>query len=153
MGWLQPVYDVYRSRGMAADAERVQLAMAEKGKDLHRDMKDIKVPVSISKEELDAFLKALTDGGIEQAISKIMARFIPKARKAREQNQQSLSVAPLLARIPIVIHQSEMGHPEAKIGGVQDDLDGRLIYQLSQSIEFESPFLLQRWISYVNVTL
>ena len=76
--------------------------MAEKGKDLHRDMKDIKVPVSISKEELDAFLKTLTDGGIEQAISKIMARFIPKARKVREQNQQSLSVTPLLARIPVL---------------------------------------------------
>jgi hypothetical protein len=67
---------------MAADAERVQVAIAEKGKDIHRDMKAIKVPVSISKEELDAFLNALTDGGIEQAISKIMARFIPKARKA-----------------------------------------------------------------------
>ncbi len=126
IGWLQPVYDVYRSRGMATDAERVQLAIAEKGKDMHRDMKAIKVPVSISKEELDAFLNALTDGGMEQAISKIMARFIPKVKKAQEQNQQSLSATPLFARIPIVIHQSGMGHAEARIGGMEDDPEGRL---------------------------
>ena len=141
IGWLQPVYDAYHSHRMAADAERVQLAIAEKGKDLQRDMQVFDVPVSIPKEELDAFLNSLTDDGIEKALAKIVARFIPNAQKAREQNQQSLSLAPLLARIPIVIHQSEMGHPEAKIGGVEDDPGGRLIYQLSQNFGFESPFL------------
>jgi hypothetical protein len=141
IGWLQPVYDAYRSRGMSADAERVQLAIAEKGKDVHRDMEAFEVPINISKEELDAFLNALTDGDIKQALHKITARFIPKVQKAQEQNQQSLSATPLFARIPIVIDQSGMGHPEARIGGMEDDPEGRLIYQLSQNIEFESLFL------------
>jgi hypothetical protein len=47
IGWLQPVYDAYHSRGMAADAERVQFAIAEKGKDVQRDMQVFEVPVSI----------------------------------------------------------------------------------------------------------
>jgi hypothetical protein len=99
IAWLQPVYDAYRSRGMAADAERVQLAIAN----VRRDMQAIKVPVSVSKKELDDFLNALTDGGVEKALGKIVSRFIPKARKVREQNQESLRLAPLQALVPIVI--------------------------------------------------
>jgi hypothetical protein len=68
---------------MSADAERVQLAIAEKGKDVHRDMQAFEVPINISKEEVDAFLNALTDGDIKQALHKITARFIPKVQKAR----------------------------------------------------------------------
>ena len=141
IAWLQPVHDAYRSRGMEADVETVQLAIAEKGKDVKRDMQAIKVPVSISKEELDGFLNALTDGGVEEALGKIVSRFIPRVRKAQEQNQESLRLAPLQALVPIIIHQRETGHPEAKIGGVKDDPDGRLIYQLSQNLGLESPFL------------
>jgi pSer/pThr/pTyr-binding forkhead associated (FHA) protein len=32
MGWLQPVFDEYRKRGMTADADRVLRAYAEKGR-------------------------------------------------------------------------------------------------------------------------
>lgn len=141
VAWLQPVFEAYRSRGMAGDAERVQLALIEKGKDLQRDMQAIEIPVTLPKEKVDAFLNALVDGGLEQALAKIAARFIPKAQKAREQSEKSLSLAPLQALIPIVIHQAETGHPVAKIGGVKEDPEGRLIYQLAQNVEFESAFL------------
>src|SRR5689334_2448073 len=126
---------------MVADAERVRLAMLEKGKDVQRDMKAIEVPITIPKAQVDAFLDAVTDGGVEQALGTIVIQFIPRAQAVREQNQELLSLFPFLARIPIAIHNTEMGHPVAKIEGVQDDPDGRLLHRLSQNVGFESPFL------------
>jgi hypothetical protein len=38
MAWLQPVFDDYRNRGMKANAERVQLASSEKGKNARSDL-------------------------------------------------------------------------------------------------------------------
>jgi lysyl-tRNA synthetase class 1 len=62
MSWLQPVHDEYKNRGMKDDAARVQAASAEKGKNIASDLKHVKTSFTIPDEQLDAFIKQLTQG-------------------------------------------------------------------------------------------
>jgi hypothetical protein len=139
MGWLQPVYETYRNAGMTEDAKRVQIKCEEKGRHAHKSMKVISASVEISAEEQDAFLTAITADSIERSYERIAKRFITRAAVAEKMLKDMMHQAPLISMIGV----QKIGDDQilAEAGPVENDVDGRLLMQLAQMIEFESPFL------------
>jgi lysyl-tRNA synthetase class 1 len=139
LGWLQPVYGAYLNAGMRDDAHRVQLASEQKGKRAHEDMKEISARVEISEAEVEEFVKAITADSLDLAYKRIAVQFLTRATAARNFLKEMTHQAPLVSMIGI--QRISDGHIAAQAGSVESDPDGRLIMQLAQMIEMESPFL------------
>jgi lysyl-tRNA synthetase class 1 len=139
MFWLQSVYEDYRSRGMTEDAKRVHLALEAKAKNIGADMKTVWAEVQISESERESYLEKITSGGLEAALDRIAARFIPNAEEARRFLKEKAEKTPLLSTIPVV--QATSSRFKARIGTPEDDPEGQLLSQIAQNIELLSPFL------------
>lgn len=139
MSWQQPVFEAYQAEGMADDAKRVQLASKEKGKDAINEMAKISVPITISKEELDKFLEAITASGLRESLIRIAVQFIPKAADARAHLEWLQQTDPLTAMIGI--RKVDAGQIVAGTGSIQDDPDGRLLVQIAENIDIAYAFL------------
>lgn len=91
MGWLQPVFDEYRSRGMAADADRVLKAYLEKGKHASDDLKTVQARIEIPAAEFEQFLDVISQGNPRECLEQIAVRFVPKVRKIRDSTKRCSS--------------------------------------------------------------
>ena len=139
MGWLQPVFDEYHRRGMAADADRVLQAYAEKGKHAVEDLKKIQAPIEIPAAEFERFLDVISEGTLRDCLDKVAVRFVPKVRKLRDLLQEMLNRTPILARIEVTRIVGD--HFGAQAGSIETDPDGRLIMQLAQYLDGENLIL------------
>jgi Domain of unknown function (DUF4209) len=149
MGWLQPVYDEYRNRGMHEDASRVQHASAEKGKNVSADLKQVTTKIEFTEEQLQQFINAIAEGSPHDALLRIAARFIPNTERVKAFLQELLTTAPLMARIGVTRIVSD--HFAAQAGSIEEDPEGRLIMQLAQNIEIEN-LLLHQTLDHLRTT-
>jgi lysyl-tRNA synthetase class 1 len=141
MAWLQPVIESYEQEGLKAEADRLKLMSAEKGKNIGADLKQYSVQVQVDPAEIEKLVDRLIgDDGLSAALGRIANYFIPKADDARKLLEKLRTDAPLMSIIPISVIASD-GHTEAKIGSLDDDPDGRLHKQLAETIGFYQPFL------------
>jgi len=140
MGWLQPVFDEYRSRGMASDAERILQAYTQKGERAAEDLKTVQAPIEIPAAEFERFLELISQGTLRECLVNVAVRFVPKVGRIRDLLQEMLSFAPILARIEVT--RIVDGHFAAQAGSIETDPDGRLLMQLAQYIAGEDLFLI-----------
>jgi hypothetical protein len=138
---LGSVVQAYQQEGLKDEAERLQLLIAEKGKDIATDLKEVSVSVELKSEEIDAFIEQLTEGGLRHAVLQIAGYFVPKVDEAQKQLEYILQNAPLMSMIPMV--KIANGRAIAMIGTLDDDPDGRLHNQLGQTMNFHQPFLVR----------
>lgn len=142
IAWLQPVAERYEQEGMKQEAERLQLVLSEKGKDIGSDMKTVSVSAEISKEEVEKTAEYLIGSAdLNTSFVRVAAYFLPKASGARDLLKAVTESAPLLSMIQTVVFDSS-GQPTARVGSVDQDPEGRLHMQLAQMIEFYQPFLV-----------
>ncbi len=145
MAWLQPVIERYEQEGLKAEAERLQVMSAEKGKDIDSDLKRISVNIEATKEDVDEMVETLIGSGdLATSLSRVASYFIPRTSDARALLAKLKTDTPFLNMIPITIIEKD-GHSSATIGSLEDDPDGRLHHQLAQLIHFYQPFLAHTW--------
>jgi Domain of unknown function (DUF4209) len=142
MAWLQPVIESYEQEGLRPEAEQLQIMSAEKGKNISSDLKEVSVKVEVKREEIEKLVEHLIGGGdLNTAFGRVAEYFIPKASHAKKLLEQMRTDAPLLATIPINVLATD-GHTTAKIGSLDEDADGRLHKQLTESIGFYQAILV-----------
>jgi cation transport regulator ChaC len=141
MAWLQPVHDEYKNRGMNEDVARVQTASAEKGKNVSSDLKQMRVPIELSEEEIERVVTELAQGTPEDALLRIARELIPKTGKIKALLQEIAKTAPLMARIGVTRIVGD--HFAAHAGSIEEDPEGRLIMELANHIEMYN-FVLGR---------
>lgn len=139
MTWLQTVFEAYLKLGLKEDAQRVQLASRAKGADSESEVRKVSVSVPITREELDGFFDAITEGDIVQTLNRIAAHFIPDLDEARKQLKHLQKSFPLVAMIPIT--QVSDGHIVGTVDSVDEDPDGRLVIAICQRIELSAMWL------------
>lgn len=138
--WLQSVYQVYRGNGMKQDAECVAIKLQELEQRAVGEMKTISTEISIPNAEMDRFVEEMTRGTLAEALRRIAGGFIPPKEKVKDQVLRIAKEAPLQALIGISI-MDHTGRTVAKIGSVEADIEGRVIHQMSQNIQFDAIFL------------
>lgn len=140
IGWLQQVHDVYRQYGMHAEADQVLLLYKQKGEEAQGQMACIRVDVPVDKEAVENALDELTSRGAEAALASIAGAFIPSASRAQELLKKLHDGgSSIMAHFGIRV----LGDQQilADIGSIVDDLDGRVIHQLSQEMDVSWRFL------------
>jgi len=138
--WLQHVHDVYISFNMKENAERVSKKISEIGPDVVESMQEFSHSMEIPKEKLDAYLDSMTSGGIEMTFNRIAVEFLPKKDQVEQQVLELAKYHPLTYLFTKTL-QDHKGRPIATIGGIEDDLEGNTIHQLSQNMNIDSFFL------------
>jgi hypothetical protein len=126
---------------MQEDAERVLNASTEKGKTVASELKQVRIPVELSEEQLDQLVKNLIQGSPRDALLLVASGLIPQTGKIRELLQELLTRAPLMARINVTRIVGD--HFAAQAGSIETDPEGRLIMQLAQHIDLYG-FVLSR---------
>ncbi len=139
---LQHVHDIYISYNMNDHAERVSKKISEVGPKVVESMQEFSVTAEISNEKLDAYLDAMTSGGLNKALSRISAQFIPKKDQVKQQVLDLAKDHPISYLFTKTI-QDHKGRPVATISNIDNDMDmeDNVIHQMSQNMSFSSFFL------------
>ncbi|MDT0581821.1 DUF4209 domain-containing protein [Brumicola blandensis] len=138
--WLQHVHDIYISFNMKDAAEIVSRKISEVGPEVVESMQEFSHSMEIPREKLDAYLDSMTSGGLETTLNRIAIQFIPKKDQVEQQVLELAKNHPLTYLFTKTL-QDHKGRPVATIGGVEEDLEGNVIHQLSQNMNIDSFFL------------
>lgn len=153
--WVEQLYALYIEYGMREDADSLTGIIKNLGEKMSESMKTISHEFSVTKDEMDNYTDTLTDGSLHDALARIAIHYVPDPEEIKKQVIDLSNETPLHSLISIKITDWE-GRPVAKIGSVEDDLDGRIIHQTSQNMSFSSVFLratMSRLFSKFNPSL
>lgn len=135
--WLQHAHDIYISYNMKERAESISKKISEIGPDVIESMQEFSHSMEIPKEKLDAYLDFMTSGGVEETLKRIAIHFIPKKDQVERQVLDLARNHPLSYLFTKTL-QDHKGRPVAIIGGIEEDLEGNIIHQLSQNMGIDS---------------
>lgn len=140
LAWLQHMHHIYTAYQMNKEADAVLKKMREVGPSVNEDMQEISVTHEIPTEEFEAFVEAMIDGTLDEAIQRIVYHYIPKKDEIENQLHDQARDNPLSFFIPQTLHDQE-GRPVAHIGPLRDDLDGNIVRHMTQDMSIKSVFL------------
>jgi hypothetical protein len=139
-GYLQPIIERYEQEGLKAEAEALQNKALDRMKNAADEMKTISIPYQITNEEVEKLLNALiVENDLAMTLNRVAFYFTPKIQEAKNLIEQANTVAPFMSMIPVSI-VDESGRTKGWIGDDEDD-EGRLYYQLAQTMTFTQPYL------------
>lgn len=150
--WLEHLHADYLDAGLRAEADALMSKIREAGEKAESQMAKVSTRIKVSKEEMDGFCEAITEGGAEVAIQRIALEFTPDPEKLREEMHKMAQKHPLMGRIPMVIADE---FTRARIGGMGDDESGRLVMHIHQHMAFKDMWLyfaIDRLISRYQLT-
>ncbi len=103
-------------------------------------MKTISHEMKISKEEMDRYLRAMTEGNLPIVLARLATHFVPKKDKIEIQLRDLSRKAPLTFLVSRQI-QDHKGRPVATVGSLETDLEGNISHQMSQNMVISAIFL------------
>lgn len=153
VSWLEDLYHIYSQYGLKNEPSKLLIKIKEIFKNIPSEMKQIEVPIEIPKDELEKFINDVIDGDIKTVLQKIAIYYLPKKNKIINQLKDLSQIAPLsflFARKII----DESGRELAAIGSLEEDIDGHIVFQISQNMQITSFILretISRFISKYNI--
>ncbi len=139
-GWLDHLQKIYRSYGMMEEAEKVLVKIREIGPNVNDDLKTISHKFTLPQAEIDKFVSGMLEGDLDTVLQRIAVHFIPDKYREKEKMLELSKTAPLMFLATLQI-QDKKGRVVATVGSIEDDLEGNIVRQISESITFSSIFL------------
>lgn len=140
IAWLEGLYHLYLQHGLKSEAVKLSVKIIEVVEKGTSELKKIETSIEIPKKELDEFLNKLTEGDIETVLGRIALHYIPRKNDIVKQLKNLSQSAPLSFLFARKI-QDHRGRVIASVGPLEEDLDGNIIYQISQNMSFSAFFL------------
>ncbi|MCD6239868.1 MAG: DUF4209 domain-containing protein [Thermotogae bacterium] len=150
--WLENLYHLYLEHGLKDETNEVSNMIRKLGQKAKSELKEHKVSVEIPAEEvrkIREYINWLTDGDLKTVLAKIAVNYIPKKNEAVNQLQDLSKKAPIQFLFPQRIMDDE-GRVIATVGSLEGDIDGHIILQISQNMEFSSSFLRETLNAFIN---
>jgi len=152
--WLERMRDIYLQFGLVDDAKQVLLRLQEIGPRVLNDMKEFSHQIEIPTVELDAHVNGMTAGTFEDAMQRIASQYIPLRDDVEDQviNLSRKTPFQFLLSKQIASHE---GRIAATVGPLEQDIDGNIVHQMSENLEFQRIFLhavLEKAISKFKAT-
>jgi len=141
-GWLQRVHATLKEYGFSDEADKLTVQLREIGEKARSELGVVSHTMEISKEKMEEYIAALIEGELDVVLTRIAAQYIPKKSEIEKQLEELAGEAPIAFLIPMEL-QDKMGRPLAKVGSLEEDLEGHTVKHLSQNMAFESMFLRQ----------
>lgn len=138
--WLEKIYHFYMKHQFNEDAEAILKEIAKYGEAAVEEMGKIEVPFEIPNDKLNEYLEKMSDGDFEKVIQRFVSHYIPNKEDNKKQLLESAKNTPLqfLFTTSIV---DEKGRVLAKVGGIENDLEGQLLLHISNSFQMSSFFI------------
>lgn len=138
--WLRDVHEKLVDFGCPDEAEVVAVVLRDLGKKSTDQMIQHTEEIKISKQDVDEWTNAILDGELENVLRRLVPAFIPDPNAIEKDVKERAKASPLMSLISISQVDSD-GRQVARIGSVNDDLEGRVIQCMGQNLQFEAPFL------------
>ncbi|MCK3684230.1 DUF4209 domain-containing protein [Maribellus sp. YY47] len=138
--WLRHLYKVYTNYGLNEEVKNLLRRLQELGPKINDELSLTESSFNIPKEKMDGFVDLMTTESKTEIINNIINRFIPKKDEVRERMFEMAKKTPFNYIVPITL-QDAKGRVVATIGSLEDDIDGRLIMELSEDLSYEAIFL------------
>ena len=148
-GWLQKVAATLKAYNLKAMSDSVLVVLRDYAEEAVAELKPISAGFEISDAELNAFLDSMLNHDFEVATSKIVVNYVPIWEDLKEMVLELKEAAPLssMTSLTVVDHA---GRPVATIGGVDSDLEGRTVKQMSDIMQFSQFFLRKTMEEYIG---
>ena len=140
--WLGQVHQIYRDFGLKDDAERLLRKVRALGPKALNDLKPIEAEIEVPKEQMDGFVTEMTEGDLETALGRIAVYYLPRRGDIEKQMKELSATYPLSFLLSNQIMDHE-GRPTATVGSLEDDLEGRVVMQMAQNMQFVGMFFRQ----------
>ncbi len=138
--WLDTLYKLFSDFGLNEEAQEVLLRIRKVGPEVSANLHEISDSVTFSKEQLDTYLSEMLSGKFEDALMRLIARFIPYKEEVKEL-VLNLSKENPISYILTKQVQDLHGRLIATIGPLSEDLEGHIVLQVSDNMSFLSVFL------------
>lgn len=127
--WMRDMYDLYREFGLTAEAEALDPLLAELGQKTKGDLRPITRDVEIPRERFEEVAKAVSGSDLSNSLSLVARAFLVDPERAEQDVLRLAKEAPLHAVLPQV-YLDARGRAESEVGGVDDDIQGRVVAQM-----------------------
>lgn len=141
---LRKLHSLYLDYQLKKEAENVEVLLNEIGPKIKSEMKPISGSINIGKKEIDEYINTFIECNLEDALNNIVVRNIPIKNSVKDQLNDLSKTAPMVYLFSKSI-SDEKGRVVATVGSYLDDLDGNIIYLMSQNMSSTS-FLLNELI-------
>ncbi len=137
---LQELYHIYLQYGLKEEANKLLIKIKGISKKIPSEMKKIEGLVEIPKDEIEKFINSLIDGDFKTACQRIAIYYIPKKDEVIKQLKDLSQKFPIsfLSTNKII---DEEGREIAAVGTLEEDIDGHIVLQISQNMQFCSLLL------------
>jgi hypothetical protein len=139
-GQLQHLYGILINFGLTQAAGKISVQLRDLGSKVEAELKPISHTINISNKDMEKYIKAITQGEINQALSKIAWQYIPKRSIVETQLKDLAEKAPLFCHLTKDL-LDKRGRSTSKVGALDVDPEGNMVRQMSQNILIESVFL------------
>lgn len=140
-GWLMRIHSIYIQFGLKDVANSILKKIDDIGLKVVSEMQIFSYHDEINKDEMDNYLKEMLEGNTLEYLSRIAVRYIPKKEEVKEQIFKNAKQTPL----QFICHCEridEKGRVVANVGSLENDLEGRIVLEISNNLSFSSSFLL-----------
>lgn len=138
--WLEDLLQRYREIGDVAGTARVEEAIRQRAGDARSEMKSHSITVDVPRKEFDQFAVQICGDSLDQALARVVSAGLMKYDSMVSQVRKALEGAPLVSMITMSLTGPE-GFTEAKVGGIDEDEEGRAVHHAGQMMSMHGGML------------
>lgn len=137
---FERVHARYLEFSLPREAEAVGITIRGLGAKINADMREVSHRVEIPRDELEAYLDGITQGGLTTAVARIAWEFTPKLEESRKQLMEYAKQLPFEYRIARQL-TDQKGRVVSTVGPIGEDLEGQLAQHMSRTMSMTAVFL------------
>ena len=142
---LEHMHTVLSSFGLTKEAGRIAVKLQEIGPALRNSLKRITVSTSIDVETIRTAVASIVDHEPFEALDRLAVSFVPQ-RKRVERQVREYADKFVLGNLFMTSIKDYTGRTVSEVGSIDVDLEGRILHQMSQNLEYQG-FLLREVLS------
>jgi len=139
-GWTEHLYRLYSKYNLKEEAAQALLKIRELGPKVNEELQPISHSMDIPRDEIKKYVHSMTEGTIDDFLNRFTFSYIPIKEDIKKQLFQLAKAAPFQFMVSSAL-QDEKGRVVATIGSLENDLEGHIVRQISQSLTFSSLFM------------
>lgn len=144
ISWLEDLIPIYRSENMNEEAVRIENLIRTRSGGVQAEMKSFETSIEIPKDEMEKWVKNIVGKEVNEALARIALKFLIREDSTKESVRRTTKDAPLMAMMGSSIINDD-GFTVARVGSVQEDMDGRAIQHTTTLVQINSIWLFNAY--------